>query len=75
MDELDLLPPPLRQPENGIGWTPDRFRLEVWFPNGLWKDDQVLTWEQASEKARRLIENAGDPVFRVSLVAVNPLNE
>jgi hypothetical protein len=64
---------PLRKPENGIGWTPDRFRLQIWFPNGLWKDSDVLTWEQVLEKARRLIENAHDPVLSISIVTVDPL--
>lgn len=65
---------PISKPEHGIGWTPDRFRLVVWYPNGTWTDTDVLTWEQASEKARRLIETAGDLVFRISFVTVDPFD-
>jgi hypothetical protein len=59
----------------GIGWTPDRWRLELWTPNcGLTGRPRVIsgvfTWEQAVELARRLVAEAGDPVFRVSLVSL-----
>ena len=64
---------PLKQPENGIGWTPDRFRLKLWYPNGQYIDPQVMTWEQAIEKARRSIEAAGDPVLSVTLETADPL--
>lgn len=63
----------LKKPENGIGWTPDQFELTMFYPNGPYKDPGTYTWEQVTERARRLIESAGDPVFGVGIKTVDPI--
>jgi hypothetical protein len=81
MDEVERrLGPRFGKQSLGIGWTPDRWRLEMWTPNcGLTMRPVhapgVHTWEQVVELARRWVEEAGDPVISVSLVAVEPLGE
>jgi hypothetical protein len=81
MDEVRRrLGEPVAKPPLGIGWTPDRWRLEMWTPNcGISRRPRrapgVHTWEQGVALARRWVAEAGDPVLSVTLVAVDPLRE
>ena len=59
-----------------IGYTPDRFRYEVVFPNSplhpvrpKW---EALTWNELIPRLRTLLELAGDPVFEIRIVTIDP---
>jgi len=69
--------PRLEKPRNGIGWTPDRFRVTFSIVNPPHRvtDPDIYTWEQATERARRFIQAHGDPVFAVTIETHNPLGD
>lgn len=72
--------PTLDPPPNGIGWTPDRFRLEIWMPNcGITmrpsRPPGTYTWEQATEMAYRIMKDAGDPVLRITFITIDPMED
>lgn len=59
-----------------IGYTPDRFRYEVVFPNSplrpyrpAW---EAMTWDEVVSRARDHILTAHDPVLEIRIIAIDP---
>lgn len=59
-----------------IGYTPNRFRYEVVWPNNPTRYSrpqwQVMTWDEVTAAIYALMENAGDPIFEIRIIPIDP---
>jgi hypothetical protein len=59
-----------------IGYTPDRFRYEVVWPNSPLRPArpkwEPLTWAEVTSRLYAIMEDGGDPVFEIRIVTIDP---